>query len=113
MTTEQSVAAAMALSEEELFTLLGRALVGPGDVGRDGSEEDLNQRGHNWLERNWQALRDLLCNGTAKAIADRDDLVDAATIADIIGDHLIKAPGAITVTAILYKRGLGKLCADS
>lgn len=97
---------AHAATLDELYTRLGQALTLPGD--RDGASSDPAGDTKNWLERNRDALKNLLCANAAFQTAT-DNAADIAAVADLIAATYSK-PAAFTLAAILIKHGRTWLC---
>ena len=101
------------LDEDELLDDLGQQLAGIG-FGPGGDEDD-GEAARRWLDRNTASLRRMICGNPVLqdlTAESSDTLAEAGAVADLLAD-LLGMPVGATVAAILVKRGLRRLCADS
>jgi len=93
------------LNDDELLDELGDQLAGIG-FG-PGEDEGNRESARRWLGRNMASLRRVICgNPVVQTLTAQDN--DADLLADLLGK-----PVGATVAALLVKRGLGRLCADT
>ena len=99
----------LAMPAEELFALLGRQLlpstvgVGPEDDGRAESAARA------WVRAHWAELRNRVCGKDAGGQATTA-LVEFSAVADAVAG-LLHGPAVATLTAIIVKYGVKRLCA--
>lgn len=100
--------------EDELLAELGAWRLGetlgirPGDFGRYA------RLGRRWLDEHAGELRALLCGHekviAVRAVVQRDEAVELATVADVLVQAYGQLPAAL-VALIVVRRGLDRLCA--
>jgi len=112
MNDREVAAHALAMTQDELLAELGAELTGTSTAHlKDGELDDLRLRARNWLVRNWDALRKLICGNAAVTAAGGDEVIELLAVADLIVEVWLQKPGALTVGAIICKFGLNRLCA--
>jgi hypothetical protein len=103
------------LGDEELFLRLGADLYGESRDVSAGAANRLRQRAERWLETWLDSSREAICNHPAVVSIRTEEgatqLQEAAALIDAVGS-LRSLPPVATVTAILLKRGLPKICAS-
>ncbi len=108
----QLAARALEMNSNDLLAELGAELIGASTANlKDGELDDLRLRARNWLARNWQELRKLICRNPAVLAVRGDEMLEVMAVADLIIEVWLQKPGAIAVAAIISKFGLNRLCA--
>ncbi|WP_043661500.1 hypothetical protein [Nocardia thailandica] len=95
--------------DDELYALLGAELLGVG-FGAGAMDDDQNRRfGMQWFEDRIESFRDTVCATEVMAALTGEFNTDAAAIAGVlpIQDNKILA---LTVAAIILRRGLAAFC---
>lgn len=101
---------AMSRTEGELLLELGAALTGPDATYKGDRIDDFRDRAVNWLARNREQMKDLVCDNP-RLDSLTGDATDAAVVADLLST-LLNKPAVYSAAAIVLKRGLHFLCTD-
>jgi hypothetical protein len=101
-------------SDEELYTLLGAALLGEGvGLGPD-DEESERQFGKQWFANKHRELQRQICHHErAQALigtSGSDRLIDAYTIQELLGDFAGDPTTAALIAVLVTRVGLGAFC---
>jgi hypothetical protein len=103
-------------SDDELYELLGAALLGTGTVGISPEEQDRNRRfGKQWFDRQYAELQRRIC--TQKTVQDlvgqsrSDRMVDAGTIAGLLAQQEDFGPNSLLIGVLVARIGLSVFCA--
>ena len=97
--------------EHELLERFGIQLTGgePRPL-RDGEAEESRRRAENWLQRNHPALVEGLCGAPAIQAARGDGFLEFTAVVDFLTTEFLNLPAALTIAAIIVKRGITWLC---
>jgi hypothetical protein len=104
-------------TDDELYERLGSSLLGTPTAGISPDEQDRSRRyGKQWFGRQQSELKRRICNDkrvrelTGNTVSDR--IVDAAAIADLLGQHNDYAMHAALIAVLVARIGLGTFCAN-
>lgn len=95
--------------DEELYAALGAQLLGQG-LGAGAMDDDQNRRfGMRWFDERIDQFRDAVCDTKIVAGLTGDFTADATALASALplGDDKILA---LTIAAIILRRGLTEFC---
>ncbi|MGH3611050.1 MAG: hypothetical protein ACRDRK_00205 [Pseudonocardia sp.] len=103
--------------DDELYELLGAALLGTGAVGISPEEQDRNRRfGKRWFDRQYHELQQRVC--TQKTVRDligqptSDRLVDAGTVAGLLAQQDDYGANSVLIAVLITRIGLSAFCAN-
>jgi hypothetical protein len=95
-------------SLDQLIVRLGGDLLAT-DVSLGPEEESRGrQYGHNWLAEKWDSIRQQLCGKVSDQLTG-DLATDIGAVADVLSASF-HGPVVFTVSAIVVKYGIGRLC---
>ncbi|MGV9676419.1 hypothetical protein ACWDSJ_14155 [Nocardia sp. NPDC003482] len=98
--------------EEELLAALGSYLLGDG-FGAGPQDEDGNRRfGRQWFDERIDSFREAVCGSRIASQLTGDFTADVAAVASLLpfgSDKLL----ALTVAAIIVRRGVTQFCASA